>query len=232
MPPPAEILTSMRRSKITMEAESHSVNISEEFLSALVFLEELALKRCQGQKSQQGYDVLAVETSFMVAHSSSLDSSPLKLNKVRVSPSVIHGSGVFAKQKITKGELITLYPPHYIEYCPEGNGLHRTNVKKFIIPCDMNKDQPANYKTTNYSLSTNPYYAFYGDPRLVNDMSSVGHMINDGAKGHSTRDNYIPKDADLYNKISKQVCNAGIINVIKQGWCFIVFATKDIDANE
>jgi hypothetical protein len=43
-----------------------------------------------------------------------LDDPVIKLNKVYVGQSRLHGLGVFAKKPIKRGEIITYYPPHYI----------------------------------------------------------------------------------------------------------------------
>jgi len=44
---------------------------------------------------------------------------PFSLDKVEVRASPIHGRGVFAKQNIPQGELVTLYPDDFMFNCPE-----------------------------------------------------------------------------------------------------------------
>lgn len=55
-------------------------------------------------------------------------------------------------------------------------------------------------------------------------------MINDGAKGHSTRDSHNQKDLLIYNKVSLALRNAEFQLV--GGLCVAITATKDINIEE
>jgi hypothetical protein len=73
-------------------------------------------------------------------------------------------------------------------------------------------------------------YAIYGHPNLTNDPAFLGHMINDGAKGHSTTDLHNQKDKVLYDKVSHILGNAEFYPVV--GLCCVILATKEIHIGE
>jgi SET domain-containing protein len=58
----------------------------------------------------------------------------LPLDKVEMKKSHIHGLGVFAKQMIHKGELITIYPTHCISFFPQGRG--NTETGRYLTKCN------------------------------------------------------------------------------------------------
>ena len=55
-------------------------------------------------------------------------------------------------------------------------------------------------------------------------------MINDRAKGHSSKNNHNKKDEEIYNNIFSIVNNSGSIYI--DHLCIVIVATKDIDKDE
>jgi hypothetical protein len=147
--------------------------------------------------------------------------SGIHLNKVEVNPSAIHGLGIFAKQKLLKNDLITIYPAHYISF-------HR-NVKVGSYLGNCCGEITDNIKKS-YAYHINKHYVIYGQPDLTRNPAYLGHMINDGAKGHSTKNVYNQTDAFLYYKVSMALRNAEF--VVLGGLLVAVLATRDIDPGE
>lgn len=177
-------------------------------------------------KKHEKYDKFTVETFIQ-----NLEID-YKLNKVYVKESAKHGIGVFAKDNINIGEIITLYPAHYVIFYPDGNK-HENNHKLGIIKSDLTDnlkyDSDENIKY-NYAFDINKYYSICGDPRITNNMNYIGHMINDGCKGHSAKNNYNKKDNELYNKLRFLTCNSIFENI--HNLCVCIVATENINKDE
>lgn len=153
----------------------------------------------------------------------------LDINRCYVGDSKIAGRGLFASRKILKSEIITLYPPHYIVYNITPRGQPGT---KHILKSDIVNSKELNWddKLWNYQFNFNNEYSIIGDPQLTDDPSFLGHMINDGAKGHSSKTKFIAKDKEIYNNIFLRVNNC-IPECIDNLWVIIV-AIKDINPDE
>ena len=82
-----------------------------------------------------------------------------------------------------------------------------------------------------YTIDLDSKYSICGHPKLIDDPIFLGHMINDGCRGHSYNDdNLIKKDCELYNKLTllKNNSKFEIIGEI----CIVIIATKDIKKDE
>jgi len=60
----------------------------------------------------------------------------------------------------------------------------------------------------------------------------LGHMINDGAKGHSSTCDTSKKDYDLYHIISIMKSNSKFVDIKKKNMVISVIATRDISKDE
>lgn len=106
--------------------------------------------------------------SILISIYTSLYEVPLEqLNKVYVKKSPIEGLGVFSKENIRKGEIVTIYPSDIVRIHNKGN--------KYYEFCS---DRPTifyekyAYKTAQCIIS--------GDATHIKDMNLVGHIVNDG----------------------------------------------------
>lgn len=156
--------------------------------------------------------------------------APIPLDKVKMKASSIHGQGVFAKQKISKGELITIYPAHFVGIHPGGcrnpgclGMMNSTLAEKHGM-------KPTEFVRTSYTFDVSYHYTICGHPHLIDNPAFLGHMINDGAKGHSTRTMRNQKDLLVYNKVSLALRNAEFISI--GGSCVLIVATKEIYIEE
>lgn len=175
----------------------------------------ISSKNYKYQKPSYGkYDKLKVEML--------LKNIPFNLDKVYVKPSKIHGLGVFAKSKIFKDEIITFYPGHYVLIFPKGDAGKNTGPCGIITSDDV-EEASSTYKEEYkaiYRFDIDDYYAICGDPRITQYSDYLGHMINDGAKGHSSKNNINQKS----NSYFQDVGNFGFL--------IAIIASRDIEENE
>lgn len=153
----------------------------------------------------------------------------IPLDKVYVDDSPVHGKGVFAKVKINKGELITIYPAHYVILKSNGDGPGKIGVINSDL-ADRKSIILTNEVRRCYSFSVDKYYDICGHPSIIDNPTFLGHMINDGARGHCNKSNYNLLDEKLYYKVSISLSNADFEDV--GGLCVAIVATKMIDINE
>ena len=146
---------------------------------------------------------------------------PPGLKKVYLKESSVHGLGVFAQKDLKAGELITIYPPHYVLYYPQGKEADQNNIEAYLNDTfSQAKITPELYDI--YSFNVNSYYSFYGDPE-IRDPDFLGHMINDGVKS---------TDPVEYNKLFLIKNNATPVDVGKFGLTLAIMAIKDIKKDE
>jgi translation initiation factor IF-1 len=149
---------------------------------------------------------------------------PIVTDKVTINDSKIHGKGVFSKVNISKGDIITMYPVDVLI-------LTKDKLEYKIEKSFVNKiSDPMLYK--EYLTALNENYSIIGYPKELNS-SYLGHMCNDGAKGHYNLSHSdieaLNKDKKLYDIISTHKMNAEII-LIKD--CVVaLIAIKDININ-
>ena len=152
-----------------------------------------------------------------------------ELDKVELKKSLIHGLGVFAKQNINKGELITFYPGDFVEYTPNEDSdlpnhltiLYRSQrfENKFGEVTD------SKFRNNDYGFELNSFYSIIGCNHFTDDPNYLGHFINDGAKTNSTE-----KQNEIYLKISnlKRNCKFHILKDLHVA----IIATKNINIGE
>jgi SET domain-containing protein len=155
----------------------------------------------------------------------------LNLNKVHVKESNIHGNGLFAKTNIKQGEIITIYPCDILAYYPEKNREDKEHVVAYIFCDELQDNQDAKnlfhdnkkfYK--DYQLVINESYSAIGLPEITNNPSYLGHLCNDGARGHSL------SDKKIYETVSVLKSNAYFKNICD--CMMVVVAIKDINEND
>ena len=154
---------------------------------------------------------------------------PFNLNKVEVKESNIHGIGVFAKQNILSGELITFYPGDLVEYNPNEDRLIPGHISYVIKSKSLENQFPnktyLDLMSNDYAFDINTKYTMIGHPYFKECMDYVGHLINDGAKSNSTL-----KSNEIYYKISKIKQNCDFYSL--KDLHIAIIATKNINIGE
>ena len=154
----------------------------------------------------------------------------LNINKVHIKQSKIHGNGLFSSVNIKKGEIITLYPCDVLAYYPDKDR-EKDHYVSYIYSEILNENNELKTKFEQnrkyykgYQLSVNDEYSIIGLPEYDNDPTYMGHICNDGARGHK------PEDKLIYDKISILKSNACFRNICD---CMMaVVALRDITINE
>jgi len=166
-----------------------------------------------------------------------------KLGKVQIGKNKINTVGVFARKNLKKGEIITYYPPHYVLHFPNGKTSKGTVVYDVIQSKLLDKGKlkknpsfPLDLELTeevrcDYSEDIDENYSICGDPRLIDNMDFLGHMINDALIGKSSYTDYDKADEDAYNMMNPQKNNSGLAKTGKDGLIKII-ALKDINKGE
>jgi SET domain-containing protein len=129
----------------------------------------------------------------------------LDIDKTCIKKSKVHGNGLFAKVKIKKGEIITFYPCDVMAYYPEKDReivgyIFNEELKENEQVKKIFNDNRKFYK--DYQFAVNNNYSIIGMPEITNNPAYLGHICNDGARGHSV------KDKEIYEKISVLKSNA------------------------
>jgi len=155
----------------------------------------------------------------------------LDIDKVYIGSSKIHGNGLFAKRNIKAGEIITLYPADVLVYYPNSNIDKKDNVVGYIFSEELKDNKEFNdvfnknkkyYK--DYQLIVNKTYSIIGIPEIHNNPAYLGHICNDGARGHSE------KDKKIYETVSVIKSNAYFKNIYD---CMMaITAIKDIEKDD
>jgi len=152
-----------------------------------------------------------------------------ELDKVELKNSLIHGLGVFAKQNINKGELITFYPGDFVEYTPNEDS-HLPNHFTILYRSQRFENKfgevsDSKYRDNDYAFEVNSFYGIIGCNHFTDDPNYLGHFINDGAKTNSTE-----KSNEIYLQISnlKRNCQFHILKDLHVA----IVATKNINIGE
>jgi len=150
----------------------------------------------------------------------------LDIDKVVINKSKIHGNGLFAKVPIKKGDIITLYPCDILAYFPEANRDKPDHIIAYMFSDDSIKDvfyeNKKYYK--DYQLVVNESYSIIGIPEICDNPAYLGHICNDGARGHSE------KDKKIYETVSVLKSNAYFKNICD---CMMaIVAIRDINIDE
>lgn len=126
---------------------------------------------------------------ILIATQLSLSDAPLPpLDKVYIKKSNIEGLGVFAKEDLKKGEIVSLYPSDIV----------RLHFGQFYHQA-FNDVKEIN-ENNRYAYKINDYCTIMGDPTLIDDMNLVGHIVNDFCKTDGTKEqnNIYDKKAHYY----------------------------------
>jgi len=114
---------------------------------------------------------------ILIATHLSLSDAPLPfLNKVYIKKSKVDGLGVFAKEDLKKGEIVSMYPSDIVRIY---HG--KQYYEQYNVYCN---DYRYAYKTELCTIM--------GVPSLIDNTNLVGHIVNDYCKtdGSETQ-NYI-----------------------------------------
>lgn len=132
----------------------------------------------------------------------------LKLDNVEIKNSQVHGKGVFSKKNIKMGDIITFYPFHVI-------------IKN---PDSLTKQDVEYFGKYVYTISNKLMIA--GLPDYCDDMTYVGHMINDS----STSKFKVSYERETYTHSNCAFIN--ILNCDNNCACVAVVATTDISIGD
>lgn len=116
---------------------------------------------------------------------------------VRIGPSVVHGSGIFATRDVKLGELLTLYPVDaQVSFHPEEN-------QTYVVPGNQKTREDVFAIHQKYGL---PLWIYEGTvlqavgfPELVDDPAYLGHMANDAVGPETSVAEYERKNAKRAN---------------------------------
>lgn len=182
-----------------------------------------------------GDQLLEFTNSFKI-HSLLNGPQMPEMGMVHIDDSLTHGKGVFASQKIEKGDLITLYPAHYLILHPDGDNSAKSAgaiTRMGVVESQLVKDRKLSITDSmrfDYKGDIDQYYSICGDPRITDNSSYLGHMINDGVRGHSTATQHKLEDQRLYYQLALMKNNSRF--EVVHGMCIAVVATKDIEVGE
>lgn len=179
---------------------------------------------------------LQITTTFRNLETENLDFPLIPPNLVSIKSSSRHGLGVFANQKIKKGDIVCLYPADYVfvpNYIKEK--LKSTTQGNW---CSLN---PNNNFDPHYTMNLLENKKICADPTQYNSLFS-GHMLNDSvscdtikkmediSKIYDTCDiNEFGKSVSKYLLETKKNSNVKLIP--SKHFCYVK-ATKDIQPNE
>lgn len=147
---------------------------------------------------------------------------PQGLNNACVKSSPIHGNGVFARRKIKKGDIITMYPcDGFILNIPGNGDLHaKANGDAMLYTeAALLSAYSATVGLTGVSIC--------GDPDKHTN-AACGHIINDGSS--LLKDDFEPEDVVKYMEESTATCNCYFVSL--SGVVLAVVACKDINKGE
>ena len=136
-----------------------------------------------------------------------------QIDRVEIKDSPVHGKGVFAKEDIKKGELITFYPADaWIN-----NGM----INTYTMTAEKAQDLSLYaYRFTSGDLD------IFGDPAKIDDPAYLGHMINDAVE-------YRPRKSSEREYAASSLKKSNIIfHVIAKEWHVAIVAIRPIKAGE
>ena len=108
---------------------------------------------------------------------------PFKLDKVELKKRKNQTFGVFTKQKILKGELITFYPGDILEYSPDEKENHIVSYTSERFYNQYKGTKPdITVINDNNIYNINDKYLIIGCSYFNNDPNYLGHFINDRSK--------------------------------------------------
>jgi hypothetical protein len=145
----------------------------------------------------------------------------LNLKKCEIKNSNIHDRGVFSTKNIKKGELITMYPGDIIMPYPDGRGKKGEQVRYGIVNSQSLPKKLHISNNTDPNLKHLLYYAFdlsdnlsiIGHPKMIQDTSYLGHMINDICNEGKNETKY-NQSLSKCNVAGKGICNGRYLAII------------------
>jgi len=136
----------------------------------------------------------------------------IKMDNCYVSPSEVHGLGVFSNRNLNQGDVVTIYPADVaIETVDKENNLYNTLISKELY--NLKFSEVGFTKENLIELCSNFFREYLvqlteninisATPEIHDDVTCVGHMINDGTKVIPTNETMIEE----YNKSSESAQN-------------------------
>lgn len=140
--------------------------------------------------------------------------------------------GLFAAVKFKRGDPITFYPSQIAALKEEDNGHGYQNCRIQINPKYEGKTRLTDEIYNEYSFDLNSSMSIFGDPDLVENTSTLGHIINDASCIKSTKETYTSNDLKQYVKEVLKKRNAVFMDIGNFNMIILAVATKDIEIGE
>ena len=166
---------------------------------------------------------------FVIEEAKRNNSETPELNLCYLGDSKIHGKGVFASRDIKEGELITFYPAHYVVMTPSDQDPNTNKEFGVLNSSFTNNKDLTDFLRVTYTFNIDENIGICGDPTITESTDFLGHMINDGCRGHYTKIPN-PKDIKLYETITKLKRNS-VIHLERDAITFVV-ASCDIKKDD
>jgi hypothetical protein len=161
----------------------------------------------------------------MPPHLGSMFENSVYIDQSKVD---VNGIGIFASRNIPSGEIVTFYPSHYAVF--------NTGMKDWRIimtsPWIENKQlvYSDDYRLS-YAFDVEKEYSIVGHPDLIQYPNFIGHIVNDGARGHFTYHNH--QDEYFYNIVSLEKRNVKFQTFTSSNFILVgIVSTKDIKKDE
>ncbi len=166
-----------------------------------------------------------------------------ELDKCYIGKSEIKtaGDGLFAKNDILKGEIITFYPGDIASYVPNGDMIKPSHVSLEIYSqrfknqfgSNIKKEREDHAMINEYTYDLDQNYRIIGSPHFIKDTNYMGHFINDGAKLDSTESNKVylttsplKSNCRFYNLKDLHVAIIATKNIKKDEEFFITYGKE------
>ena len=170
----------------------------------------------------------------------------LKLNRARVSPSVISGAGhgVVATRDIAAGELITLYPCDALLVARTSSTKAPSVFFGSGVPSEERSPPGCFLSAPNaldYQLQVpgGGGYSIVGDPSRRSDPAYLGHMVNDAEGGSGAERSSLSKNKNKVQNNAESIMIECVVEAARRdgkteevplrGFAYSIAATRDID---
>jgi hypothetical protein len=150
----------------------------------------------------------------------------IRLHRCRVSPSEIHGDGLYATRDIAAGELVTFFPADAMMFWEGGDrtGDMMCFFGAHIPQSERDAKHIATERVKDYELYASAQISAVGDPTRRDDPAYMGHFCNDGSTCKT------PERVAAYRSESAAAANAEAVLV--ENCHFALEATKAIREGE
>ena len=154
------------------------------------------------------------------------------IEKAKIKTASAKGRGLFAKNDISKNEIITFYPADIASYIPNEDVIKPDHIPvetysqrfKTQFGENIKKEREIAATMNEYTYDLDPNYRIIGSPYFTKDTNYMGHVINDGAKSDSTESNKV------YLTISSLKSNCTFYHL--KDLHVAIIATKNIKKDE